>query len=628
MGGRKQTPGEQFGRNTVRIATGGVWGECAVVGRRRAERSRHSQPSIERGVAQDGHFNMDGESPSPSGPSWQGRQASSERLAVLSRVAFDDCNIGEIFQELKAAVGDLSSCQVEASFRFVDGGFLRFPPSQPQHPEIERHLRQSGCGVQVDVQGGPWGWALALGHLGIVHGCLVLSAVSAPPENQMILLTILAQQAGAALAHVALHERNIGYAGQLAQANGDLEETIRELATAVSRLRLRTKMHEVLSAAMTAGMGEQGIVDALYDLTGLSVGLEDRFGNLRCWAGPGEPRPYPEQTTDERGLLLHELAAQNRPARLGGRLLALVQSRAEILGVLALQDPDDKATEDSLFVLGIATPVLALELLHKRNLAEAELNLRRELVDDLLAGTDRDGAYARAEALGHNLRRPHYVVAVQAAGCAESAVATAVVRAATSLNLNYLQGRHSGLVVLLTEGRPDPRALHHAISERLDRTTSVIGVGTRCEVPDDLPQSFVDARRALNIRLRSANPEGAAAFDELGFYRLIDAAHGDGTVEAFVREWLGTLLDYDESRNSQLVLTLSDYLECGGNYDESATALHIHRSTLRYRLARIAELTGHDLREVDTRFNLTTPRHGRGDSSTPMADRQPQATDV
>lgn len=52
------------------------------------------------------------------------------------------------------------------------------------------------------------------------------------------------------------------------------------------------------------------------------------------------------------------------------------------------------------------------------------------------------------------------------------------------------------------------------------------------------------------------------------------------------------------------MLTLSDYLECGGNYDESAAALHIHRSTVRYRLARIAELTGYDLRSVDTRFNL------------------------
>jgi DNA-binding PucR family transcriptional regulator len=196
------------------------------------------------------------------------------------------------------------------------------------------------------------------------------------------------------------------------------------------------------------------------------------------------------------------------------------------------------------------------------------------------------------------------VVVVQAPGHAESALATAAGRAATSLNLKCLQGRHAGFVVLLTEGRPDPQALHHAISERLDQTASVIGIGTRCEVPDDLPQSFSEARRALNIQLRSANPEGAAAFDELGFYRLIDAAHDGGTVETFVREWLGTLLDYDESKKSEMVLTLSEYLECGGNYDESAAALHIHRSTLRYRLARIAELTGHDLRKVDTRFNL------------------------
>jgi hypothetical protein len=525
-------------------------------------------------------------------------------LAALSRVAFSDSDIDEIFQDARAAVGNLTPCQVEASYRSVDGGFVRFPPSQPEHPAIEQHLRESGCDGQVDVQGGRWGWALPLCHGPIVKGCLVLSAISAPPENQILLLTILAQQAGAALAYVAMHERDIGHAGQLAKANTDLQETNRELATTVLRLQRQTNMHEVLSGAVAAGMGEQGIVDALYDLTALPVGLEDRFGNLRCWAGPGQPHPYPKQTTNERELLLHELAAQNGPARIGGRVLTLVQPRAEILGVLVLQHPDNTVTEDSLFALRYGTTVLALELSHERNLAEMELNLRRELVDDLLAGTDRVGAYARADALGHDLRRPHYVVVVQTAGRTDSALATAAGRAATALHLNYLQGRHGGLVVLLTDGRPDPRALHHAISARLEHATSVMGIGTRCEVPDDLPRSFIEARRALNIQLRSANPEGAAAFDELGFYRLIDAAHGGGTVEAFVREWLGTLLDYDEGRNSELVLTLSDYLECGGSYDESAAALHIHRSTLRYRLARIAELTGHDLRKVDTRFNL------------------------
>ena len=523
---------------------------------------------------------------------------------MLSRVAFSDCDAGEIFQVAAAAVGNLAPCQVKASYRLLDGGFVGFPASQPEHPEIERHLRESGCDGQLDVQGGRWVRALPLRHQGSVLGCLVLSSISAPPDNDMLLLKILAQQAGAALAFIAMHERDISSAGQLAKANTDLAKTNREQATTVLRLQEQSNMHDVLSAAMAAGRGEQGIADALHALTSLPVGLEDRFGNLRCWAGPGRPDPYPKQTTDDRELLLHELAARNGPGRVGGRVLTLVQARAEILGVLALHDPDNTETEGSLFALRYGTTVLALELSHERNLAKIELNLRRDLVDDLLAGTDRDGAYARADALGHDLRRPHYVVVVQTAARAEDALATAATRAARALRLDYLQGRHGGLVVLLTEGRPDPATLHHAISEVLDHTRTVIGIGTRCEVPDDLPQSFTEARRALNIRLRSANPDGAAAFDELGFYRLIDAADDGGTVEGFVREWLGALLDYDQSRKSELVQTLSDYLECGGNYDESAAALHIHRSTLRYRLARIAELTGHDLRKVDTRFNL------------------------
>jgi hypothetical protein len=546
---------------------------------------------------------MNNESHSPAQGTRQVEQTSSAGLAVLSLVTFSDSGLGDIFRVAEAAVGDLGPCQVEASYRSVNGGFVRFPPSQPAHPDIERH-RQSGWDGQVDAKDGRWGWAFPLSYRRAINGCLVVSAASAPSKNQFQLLTILAQQTGAALAHAAMHDRDSAEAAKLTKSNADLKVANCELGKTVTRLQRQTNVHEVLSTAVAAGMGEQGIADALNHLTGHSVGLEDRFGNLRCWAGPGQPHPYPKQMTDERELLLHQLAAQTGQARIGRRVLTLVQPRAEILGVLALNDPDDTATEDNLLALRYGSTVLALELAHQRAVAEIELNLRRDLVDDLLAGTVRDGAYARADALGHDLRRPHHVVVMQTTGHTESTLAIAAGRAATALHLNYLLGRHAGLVVLLTDARPDPRALYHAISEILGRTSSVIGIGSRCTVPDDFPQSFMEARRALNIRLCSVNPEGAAAFDELGFYRIIDAAHGDGEVESFVREWLGPLLDYDDRKNSELVMTLSDYLECGGKYEESAAALHIHRSTLRYRLARIAELTGHDLRKVDTRFNL------------------------
>jgi hypothetical protein len=526
-------------------------------------------------------------------------------LTALSQVSFDDHDAAEILRVAAAAISTVSPCRVEASYRVVEGAFVRCPSSQPEDLDLERRVRESGCDGQVTMDDDRrWGWAFPLRHQSIVNGCLVVSAASEPEKNQILVLTILTQQTGAALANAAMHDRDSGRATQLATVNTEFETTNRSLATSVLRLQRQLKVHEMLAAAEAAEIGEQGIVDALHELTELPVALEDKFGNLRNWSGPGRPADYPKDAPEQRESSLRELATHAGAARIGDRLLILVQPGAEILGVLALIDPDRHATEDSVFALRCSSTALASELAHQRHLGEIELNVRRDLVDDLLAGTDPDGAYARADALGHDLRRPHYVVVVQSTGRAEGALGGATGRAAVALNLNYLQGRHAGLVVLLVDGRPDPRALDRVISDHLGRRTSVIGIGSRCEVPADFPQSFAEARRALNIRLRSASPEGASAFDELGFYRLIDAAHRAGAVEGFVREWLGALLEYDESRNSELVLTLSHYLECGGSYSESAATLHIHRSTLRYRLSRIREITGVDLRDVDNRFNL------------------------
>jgi sugar diacid utilization regulator len=531
-------------------------------------------------------------------------EALSSNLAALSRIEWDDRDATEILRVAAEAVGTVSPCRVEACFCAGKGTFAGCFASDPVEPDLERRVREVGCDGRVDTGNRRWGWAFALRHQDVVKGCVVVSAASEPRTDEILLLKILAQQTGSALANAAMHDRSEGRAAQLGNVVSELEATNRRLAATVGRLQRQTRAHEMLAAAAAAGSGEQGIVEALHGLTELPVALEDRFGNLRGWAGPGRPEDYSKQASTERDGLLHELASQPAPARIGDRLLILLQPAAEVLGVLALIDPDSRATEDSVFALCYASTVLALELSHRRNLAEIELNVRRDLVDDLLVGTDGDGAYARADALGHDLRRPHYVVVVQCAGRTERAVAAAGARAATMLRLNYLQGRHAGLVVLLVDGRPDPRALHHTISDNLGQTSSVIGIGSRCEVPADFPQSFIEARRALNIRLRSARPQGASAFDELGFYRLLDAAHSADAVEGFVGEWLGALLDYDQKKNSTLVLTLSHYLECGGSYEESAAALHIHRSTLRYRLDRIRRITGCDLSVVDTRFNL------------------------
>lgn len=67
---------------------------------------------------------------------------------------------------------------------------------------------------------------------------------------------------------------------------------------------------------------------------------------------------------------------------------------------------------------------------------------------------------------------------------------------------------------------------------------------------------------------------------------------------------VGPLLRYDREKKADLVMTLTQYLDCGGNYDATAQSLTIHRSTLRYRLGRIRDISGRDLQNVEDRLNL------------------------
>ena len=143
-----------------------------------------------------------------------------------------------------------------------------------------------------------------------------------------------------------------------------------------------------------------------------------------------------------------------------------------------------------------------------------------------------------------------------------------------------------------------------AVSAEVGSNRGSIGVGSLVGAPCALPRSFSEAQRAFKIKRASPTPYGSRRFEDLGVYRIVDSGDGRPEVRGFVQEWLGGLLDYDRTKHTELVKTLGHYLDCGGNYDLTAQSLQIHRSTLRYRLGRIGDITGRDLRDVDARLNL------------------------
>jgi sugar diacid utilization regulator len=533
-------------------------------------------------------------------------------LFTLSMVMSDGRDERHILELAVTSVGSLTSCRPIAGFLTGESGGLSSDSSTVAYPGLAKRLVElDGADGRITGTGAAWAWAYALpaghGHAGYY----VVAADAEPSEGQLLLLRMLAQQTGRALGTASLHRREREAAGQLRVVNAQLADVNERLAASVSDLERRRRVHETLSAVAASGAGEAGISHALHRLTGLGVAVEDPFGNLRAWAGPGRPDPYPRLPARRRLELLADARRSPRPVRDRDRIIAVAQPRDEVLGVLALLDPAHQAGEHELFALEQATVVLTMELAHLRSLAENELRLRRDLMDDLLTGTDDESALSRSQALGHDLRTPHRVLVARWPGApTEDAVVRAVEQAVTRvLDTSVLLARRSGRVVLVaprSNGHDRDRwgELHREVTKRLRSTTGAIGVGGVCATPSEVPRSYAEAERALRVRLGSSAPAGMTMYDDLGIYRLLVLGEDDREVKQFVRDWLGPLLDYDATSRSDLVTTLWQYFECGGNYDNTARALLIHRSTLRYRLRRIRDLSGHDLGVVDSRLNL------------------------
>lgn len=528
-------------------------------------------------------------------------------LVALSHALFDTSDEGEILRLAMDHIAAAGPYSAEAGYLKVGGDLVPSPRNGQMHAlAVGRRVRElAGQDGNVTVAGRPCGRALGLRGPEGLHGYLVVTSRSRPTEAERSLLAMLVRHTAAALSVACAHRRRREDALKLRRLREERAALQRQLISVVAELGYERAVHALMAEVAASGGGEEAVTRALHRLTGLPALVEDRFGRLRSWTGPGRPDPYPEPDPVRQDEMLHAVAKEAGPVRVKDRLITLVRPHGEILGVLTLVDTRDEADEHTVLALGHAATSLALELAHLRNLAEVELRLHRELADDLLTGTDEASAYARSEAVGHDLRRSHYIVVVQWSNrTADDSFAQTVGRAASAVGMRSLLTRRSDHVVLIAGDRPHARALYEALAQETGTQSGTIGVSAPCDSVDDIPHRYQEAQRALEVRRHSRERYGTSFFDELGLYRILGPGSGHRELETFVQEWLGQLIDYDSRHHATMVDTLSRYFDCGGNYDETAESLAIHRSTLRYRLQRIRDISGHDLADVEDRLNL------------------------
>ena len=225
-----------------------------------------------------------------------------------------------------------------------------------------------------------------------------------------------------------------------------------------------------------------------------------------------------------------------------------------------------------------------------------DARLQALLVDALLRGDSSDVLASRAAALGWADDPPVAVVVGRSPGGDITAVLHAVYRAARRARIEVIGGVHGDRLVVVMGGATDPVATAAALADSFGEGPVVVGPA----VPS-LDQATESARGALSgFRAATAWPGAPTpvSADDLLPERVLA---GDMEARRRLRhDAYGAL----HRAGGGLVETLDAYFAAGGVLESAARELFVHPNTVRYRLKRVAEVTGLFLLDVRDAFAL------------------------
>jgi hypothetical protein len=225
---------------------------------------------------------------------------------------------------------------------------------------------------------------------------------------------------------------------------------------------------------------------------------------------------------------------------------------------------------------------------------ETEQSLRGSFLEDLLTRPDLDpeDVGRRAARLGCDLTAGYTALCADPNGRGPGRLVASLAAEIPGALAQAVDGK----VYALLPGPPE-HARHAAT--RLGRHGEV-GVSSHRSGAAEARRALDEAELVLRVTAAGGGPPGEEIGE--GTYRLLFrvlASHPQ-EVRSFYEDTVAPLVRYDEQYSTDLLGTLSAYLDNNCNMNATAQGIHAHRHTVGYRLDRVKELTGLDpLRSED-----------------------------
>jgi hypothetical protein len=297
-----------------------------------------------------------------------------------------------------------------------------------------------------------------------------------------------------------------------------------------------------------------------------------------------------------------------------------------LLGFAWIIDADQSMTDDTIAAVFTTTTDLALAL-YRENLAGELASQRETEAIRLLLSDERDARRHGAMTLLENdlicdddtpttavvarlVPRPD----VRLDDLSRIALEQALVASRRWIGpreaVHLVRYDHGVLLVRAKRGRAAPLAVAEQLNEALQTTIrglpsvadAVVGVGRPRTELSEVRMSYDEAALAARVAVQLPGVGPVASWSQLGIYRVLSQLSGEVTNSASVHPGLDELIK--DPRNQPLLDTLETYLDLAGNARATALRMNLHRTSLYYRLQRVEELAGTDLKNGNERLSL------------------------
>lgn len=398
----------------------------------------------------------------------------------------------------------------------------------------------------------------------------------------------------------------------------------------IDTVRRALQINQSLTQIVLEGGGLPQLAQQLAQLVGHSISIETATFEMIATvniADVDEARRYTQahgRTNPaliealEKGGYLPRLRATLRPVRLPQipqvglemeRILAPIVVHGTIYGYMWIIADDHALSDIDLLAIESGATIAALMILYQETAQNAEASLKGNLLTQLIQGEVRRDTTLIDQSLryGVDLRSAYVMLLVDCEPTLLLSIYHQLNQLTRMQGWSAVVGQYAGQVVMLVQVDNRFEAVLGRITDSLlkerPRHTKPprVAVSARHQGAKDVRIAHQNCSDTLAIMRRMMPNQHVVRFESLGYLHTLYLAGArslnDNLFVAIVRRLL-------DERQTELLQTLEAYLDAGGNGVSTAEDLHIHRSTLNYRLSRITQVCQVDLQDPLTRMNL------------------------